>query len=133
MKILGFVSAVLAFGFIISTANASFFENCDVEAKIINVEELSVFKKGSKNIARLTSVQSEDTFVHLVNVEVLSVIAGQGHTNCQHMVNGKFKFVLTASDKNKLKADEVVKLNRSVQNGMTRYGLSYSEKWSLSK
>ena len=114
-------------------ANASFFEKCDVEAKVISVEELSVFKKGSESIARPTSTLSEDSFVQLVNIKVLSAKTDGGHTNCQHMIDENFKFILESADKKKLKADEVVKLNRSVMNGMTRYGLSYSEMWSFSK
>lgn len=125
----------LACLFSATPSHASFFEACNVTAKVLSVEELSVFGKGSVSVPSSVTPGDKEvySFVHLLTLEVLDVEAEQGsYTDCKRMMDTHHKVILDSEDALKgFKAGDELKLSRKLQNGRTLNGVSYREVWNI--
>lgn len=116
------------------TAFASFFEVCDVTAKVISIEELSVFGKGSSSVPAGVNPDGKEvySFMKLMTLEVLDVKAQGGHTDCKRMLGSNHKVIIDSKNiLSTTKAGDQLKLTRSQHNGRTPTGVAYAETWAM--
>jgi len=114
---------------------ASFFEVCDVTAKVVSIEELSVFGKGSRSVPPGVNPDGQGvySFVNLLNLEILDVKAEVGsHRDCKQMMDKTHNVVLDSKDLLPgVKAGDELKLQRTQNNSRVANGSAYSETWVL--
>ncbi len=120
--------------FVTTPSFASFFEVCNVTAKVASLEELSVFGKGSVSVPSGVNPDGKEvySFVKLLTLEVLDVEAQGGHTDCKRMLDNNHKVILDSKDiLAGTKIGDQLKLTRTTQNGMTPNGVAYGQTWKL--
>jgi len=134
MKKVFFVLAGLSSLVLATPSYASFFEVCKVTAKVVSVEELSVFGTGSVSLPAYPGGTPRYTFKNLLTLEILGVEAELGsHTNCERMLDNTYRVILDQNifEETLPSAGEELRLTRSVNNSMTQNGVAYAETWSL--
>lgn len=121
-----------------SQALGSYYDHCTVQAKVTEVNELSVLTEGSQGsfggLNNDSSVLYPEsyTYVNVVTVSVQKVIKAGGHSNCQHMLAGPHKFVSqNVDDLSKLYVGAEVKLSRTYYDSRILDGVSKEEKWEI--
>ena len=126
--------------FLMTSAFASSLTVCDVTAKVIAVEELSIFSKGSNSLYSWTkgieeySIK-EYSFVNLLTLKVLEAEAQPGTApNCQGLKKRDQKVILSSEfDLKKITLGATLKLVRITTSSQLLGGLTNSERWEYAE
>lgn len=116
--------------FNVNVASASFMESCDFEASVVSVARIGVLGEQVSSIGSAAGSQ-EDTYVHLMNIQVTGVTKDLGQSSCDRHLDKPFQIVIKAEDT--FKAGDVLKLNYTYANSLTPQGVASMIRWELLK
>lgn len=136
MKKLFFFLSTLTCLFISTSSFASLLETCLVKAKVISLEELSVFGEGSRSVPAGVNPDGKavNTFVTLLNFKVLEIDEEKSGPSeiCSGMLNQSLKVVLKSDNALKdVKAGDELMLQHISIYSLTPSGYAYSITWKL--
>lgn len=114
--------------FSVSSASASFMESCDFEANVVSVSRIGVLGEQVSSVGSAAGTVN-DTYTHIMNVEVTKVLNDLGQMSCGRHLNQPFQIVVKAADK--FKTGDVLKLNYTYANSLTLHGVASMTRWEL--
>lgn len=123
-KVLGFSAVLLS----VNVASASFMESCDFEASVVSVARIGILGEQVSSIGSAAGSQ-EDTYVHLMNIQVTAVTKDLGQASCDRHLDKPFQIVIKAEDK--FKAGDVLKLSYTYANSLMPQGVASMVRWEL--
>lgn len=113
---------------------ASHFEVCRTTAKVVSIEEVSVFEKGSVSVpagVQSSHPEEEYTFLKILTVKVLTAESEGSRNRCAQMIDQDYRVILDSKAVLEgVKADDVLNLTRTLKGGMTPFGLARGETWT---
>lgn len=115
----GVLSAIV---FSVNSASASFMESCEFEASVVSVNRLGVLGEQVSAVGA-----GEDTYVHVMNIQVTKVLGDISRMGCDRHVDQPFQIVIKSSDN--FKAGDVVKLGYTYANSFTPQGVASMIRW----
>jgi hypothetical protein len=113
--------------FSFNSASASFMESCDFEASVVSVSRIGVLGEQVSSIGRASG--AEDTYTHIMNVQIIAVTKDLGQASCDRHLDQPFQIVIKAADR--FKAGDVLKLNYTYANSLTPQGVASMVRWQL--
>lgn len=125
-KVFGFSAVLLS----VNVASASFMESCDFEASVVSVARIGILGEQVSSIGSAAGSQ-EDTYVHLMNIQVTAVTKDLGQSSCDRHLDKPFQIVIKAEDK--FKAGDVLKLSYTYANSLMPQGVASLVRWELLK
>ena len=111
----------------VNSASASFMDSCDFEANVVSVSRIGVLGEQVSSIGSASG--GEDTYTHIMNVQVTKVTKDLGQSSCDRHLDQPFQIVIKAADA--FKAGDVLKLNYTYANSLTPQGVASMIRWEL--
>lgn len=105
-------------------ASASFMEQCHFDVEVVAVDRIGVLGE------QVSAVGSgEDSYVHLMSIEVAKVTRDLGQSSCERHQGNKYQLVVKSSDS--FKAGDKLKLIYTYANSFTPQGVASMVRWEV--
>ena len=113
-----------------STALASYYDNCQVEATVIQVKQLGVLN--TEVSQAFIDNEETNTFTHIAQLQVTAILQHEGHSDCEHLKQEPQWIELRGKDR-EITTGMPLKLQYQFVSGRRGGGYGSNLEWSILK